>query len=284
MFSQRSQRIRTSVALAVLLCAPAAAAAAQPRVQLLDAVGESRLLIAIGPLQANASTFAGTVHMPRGVMVHNAAVRIMDVNGRVIDVAIELALVGAGPALGLRPLLQFGAGQLVLDLPRPLGLRLYEGQSLAVYGSLRDSSSVAFSVHVELTYEHGAGPLSRLAALPVQLRLDERRDGGSANAVSSEWHAPVDGRVMVLTGLPLDVAGELLLIDVETGATVWQDRLEAPTAEALAARTDIIRVGVPVRAGRAYRLVLRSADTPRGLSLHVLHILVVPVYHLAARS
>jgi hypothetical protein len=261
----RIQRISCSLLLSTLLfgATSAADAAMAPT---MDA--GRQIVIVIGPV-AGGAAFADAVRLPSAVMLHRVTIEVVTVTGEVYGAAMFEAFLTATDA-SLGPLGHFNAGARTVELPRPLGLRLEAGESLAVRGTMGASLPGDLYVSIRLDCEPLDGPVSRLAVLPVRVQFD--------GAAVSEWRAPVDGRLMALAGVPDDMAGELILEDGETGAILWREILQPAAGEAFGRRSDVTRVGAQVRAGRLYRLALQAVAgdrTPPATPL--VHALLMPI-------
>jgi hypothetical protein len=283
--STRIDHMACGLLVAALLSGPAAASAVavdtgRPSVRVTDARAEQRIVIAIGPVAADptgGATFAGAVRLPRAIMLHRVTITLSGTDGALADGTVfEASLSGSDAGRGLRPLMHFAAGLQVVELPRPLGLQLEQGDSVAIHGSVSGRPAGAVHVHVTLEYEPLEGPASRWAVVPVQIQLD--------GAAVSEWVAPVDGRVLAFAGVS-DVAGELILEDGETGAALWREVLQPSQGEAFGGRGDAVRVGAAIQAGRLYRLTLVSTESdaaPAGV--RQVHALLMPIRSAAVAA
>jgi hypothetical protein len=268
----RFQQVCCSVLLSAMITAPAAAASTtlpgEPSVRLVDDAG--RVVISLGPLSSDGALVAGAVRLPRRIMLHRVSIEMLDADGGVLEgITFEATLGRASGDDALRPLVHLTMVRSAFALPRPLGLRLDAGETVNVFGSLGSGTGAALYMNITLEYEPLDGPVSRLAALPLQIQVTD--------APGSEWRAPVDGRLMALAGLPANLSGELVLEDVETGAVVWREVLQSASSEAFSRLGDVVRVGAPVREGRMYRLTLRVHDSGDGIPTQRVHGLLVPV-------
>jgi hypothetical protein len=249
----------------------AGAEPAQPWIRVLDDAAHRRLTIVVEHVAvpgADAVTLDGAVRLSRGLMVHRITVELA-AGDHAVDGAAPWFEASLGARIGglATPMtLDFSPGLRALDLPRPLGLRLEAGDSLSVRARAHGAGGV-LQLRITLDYTPLEGPVSRLAVLPMQL---------TPTGASYEWEAPIAGRLMALAGLPSGMEGELLLQDVETGATLWRSALRAAGGEAFRGRDDVAHVGTPVQAGRRYRLTLQLTDSATR-SAHVVHSLLLPV-------
>jgi hypothetical protein len=284
---RRLQRMSFGVVLSALIAAPASAAdSIASVVRIADEGGVHQIVVSVGPFEVTGpagSSFAWSTRLPHGVMLHKVSVLLVDGSGQPFDGAPDwAAALSIGPTGASVPLVQRSMQMHALELPRPLGLRLDPEDSVAVRGRVNaDGTSVPLHVRITLDYEPLGGPLSRFAVLAVQLPLSGRADRAAvtdAPHVMRAWQAPVDGRVMVIVGVPAAASGELILEDVESGAIVWHGILQPATGEGFGRATDVVRVGSAVQAGRFYRLNLRNADGgTTGMADRLVHALVAPV-------
>lgn len=280
---KRLQRMSFGLTLSVLVTATDLAAANAGRTA--DHGRQRQIVVSIGPFDAfgpSGSSFAWATRLPGGVMLHRVIVELVDSAGRPFDGAAEweASLAGGSTAMPV-PLMHGRTLVREFDLPRPLGLRLEADDSIAVRGHVRTPHVAVLHVRITLEFEPLGGPLSRFGVLPVQLHLSgagDSADDGSGARTMREWQAPVDARVMVLVGLPIDAAGVLVLEDIESGATLWHEILQPVTGEGFGQTAGVVRVGVAVDAGRTYRLTLNctAADTVCA-SDRLVHALLAPV-------
>jgi hypothetical protein len=281
------QRMSCSMALSALLTARAVAADATTTVVRFADVGDTQqIVVSIGPFEvagAAQSGFAWSARLPHGVMLHRVSVELVDAVGLPYDSAPDWAatLFASSTAAGVH-LVQLSSLMRALELPRPLGLRLDAEDSLAVRGHVRATgTSAPLHVRITLDYEPVDGPLSRVPVLPLLLRVavpgDSAVDPGAGGS-SRAWQAPVDGRIMVLVGVPLDAAGQLTLEDVESATILWHEILQPVTGEGFGRAGNVVRVGAAVQAGRVYRITLHCADGEAAAAMadRPVHALLAP--------
>jgi hypothetical protein len=235
----------------LFMAAPVAAAEPDPsRLHVFDDAANRRLTIVVEHTATEAAggrMLAGAVRLPRGMMVHRISVDVVDANGDDVMSWFEVSVAARFGGLRALTVLEFTHHVRHLALPRPLGLRLDAGDSLAIEGMGFDAGEAMIELRITLLYAPLDGPATRLAVLPVRLLAE----GGDY-----EWRAPVDGRLMALTGLPATLDGELLLQDAETGAVLWRMELRPAGGEGFSGRSGVVHVGTAVEAGRTYRLTL----------------------------
>jgi hypothetical protein len=257
--------------------------------------GEQRIAVVIGPIDAAAaagSAFGWSARLPHGVMLHHVSIALVDATGRPFagTAAWTAALLGSTGSWSMS-LDRRSALVHTLELPRPLALHIEATDSIMVRGHVKIvSGSGPVHIQITLAYEPLGSPLTRFAVMPLAVRLTPRASVVEVPdaAVAHEWVAPVDGRLMVLLGLPADATGELVLEDVESGDTLWREILQPLTGEGFGRRADVVRVGAPVRAGRLYRLTLHApgpaGTAPDGRQVHALLAPVRSALAVAARD
>ena len=77
------------------------------------------------------------------------------------------------------------------------------------------------------------------------------------DATQWEWVPAESGRLIAIAGLPLEQLGAISLIDVTSGGVIWSADLGGSTSAAPSSAGGVLRFGVPVVAGRTYRLIAR---------------------------
>jgi hypothetical protein len=145
-------------------------------------------------------------------------------------------------------LARLGPSATELVLSRPLGYLLRPGDRIRAVWTGPAGVPGEATVHVE--YEPVEGPVSRLGVVPATLT-------GSDGPDRVSWTAPVSGRILAFADVPTD--SELVLIDEDTGRVLWRGTLGSATGQAFGSGGSVMRAGVPVEAGRSYRLVVSGA-------------------------
>lgn len=163
--------------------------------------------------------------------------------------------------------------QRELTLPRPLGFRLAAAESLVVELQVAEGGAQGLEVLVEIEIEPAARPASRLAVLPVSATPF----AVATETTAWEWEAVRDGRLLAITGLPMERVEAIALVEIETGATLYSTHVAANVPGALRPTGDVLRLGVPVEAGRRYRLsVTLRADGPEARVARGVVAMVLP--------
>lgn len=163
--------------------------------------------------------------------------------------------------------------QRELTLPRPLGLRLAAAESLIVELLVGDDEARGLEVVVEIEIEPAARQSSRLAVRPVAATPFVI----ATETTSWEWAAAQSGRLLAVTGLPMERVEAIALVDVETGTILYSTHVAANVPGALRPTGDVLRLGVPVEAGRRYRLsVTLRADGPEARVARGVVAMVLP--------
>ena len=253
-----------------LLPRTAGAVSSEPTVRTMDRPESRQLLVFVGPMRERSErTFstlisggaAGAV-VERSMVLHRIRAELTDSSGRPMPVSASWSARIAIQPQVLTPVaratLQLSAGETEISFPKPLGVRLEAGDSLAVSLGVADSvssSGGALWVRLTLDYEPVSAQGSRIAVLPVEL-LSDSSDAGDAENLPSrswEWQSATSGRILVLAGPAVTGAVELRLEDVATGQLVWRTSLPVSgSADQSQPRT--VRLGARVDAGRSYRL------------------------------
>ena len=193
----------------------------------------------------------------RDLLAYHFRLEAVDARGGTIALpaAVSLTLrVGSGDR-GSQ--LLFSAAGQDLTIPRPWALRLRTEDSLFIIVELGGDTVDAVSLRVSIDYEPVGRDRSRLAI--TSARADQRGAIGDEASVW-EWTQPTDGRLIAITGLPLEQLRQISLVEVESGRVMWSadlggEMVMAPTS----AGSPALRFGVPVVAGRTYRLVAGCA-------------------------
>ena len=271
--ARRIRISRSATLLAMALALPTAAQAA-------TRAPVEQIVTVIGPFAAGAAGtgFAWATALPAGAMLHGVTVELVDGAGlRIGSPAAAWTISASGGGVDGLPLMARGPGLRTLSLPRPLGLRIEAGDSIALIGTLAGADA-PLSVRITIEYEPLADRLTRLAVLPLPLLLAAA--GLDADATPA-WQAPTDGRVMMLVGVPADATGVLRLEDALSGETIWHETLRPAGGAGFGRGDDVVTIGAPVQAGRSYRVTLAGADAA-GAGGRMVHVLLAPVRTVAA--
>ena len=258
-------------------------ATGEPASRLVDVPAEQRLrldvdLPALGDGDTEGRVATGGGRVPRGAMVYRFLISATDTTGAAVagDTPWEATIfVGARSRdfRPLRPLTSLGSGMRDVTMPRPLGYRLEEGDSLVFVAARRPGSTgEAIRLNLVIEYERAETVTNRLAVTPLPAPgvAQPMEQGGVAigSAVLQwEWAPEVDGRILAIAGLPLGGASELALEDVTSGERVWGVTLrDAQGRSVFGNPGQVVRLGAEVKAGRVYRLSVTMWETTRAAS------------------
>jgi hypothetical protein len=237
---------------------PAVASATEPQLTIVDHATEMRMVVTLRPVSAGAELVQAG-HLPRAGMLYRFRVELLGpaaVSGAGDGWQVGLSVIQSGARVQLA---QLGLATPERALPRPLGFQVEAGDSIHVSVQVPTTAEEPLQLRVVIEYEPLDLPVSRLPIIQLTA-LEAVVDGASPR--SWEWTAPVGGRVMVVTGLAVVSTGELVLEDVESGVVIWRETVQPRTGEAFESAPGIVRAGVTVQAGRAYRLTaLGAGDT-----------------------
>jgi hypothetical protein len=151
-----------------------------------------------------------------------------------------------------------------LHLPKPLGYRVAQADSFLVVAAFMNATPEQERMHVRVTvaYEPLNTAQSRLAVLPLQAAAAAAAADGTGHHRSWEWQIDVNGRMLAMSGAPLQEASELVLQDATTGAVLWR-RTHRSAGPAFQQATPTERLGVAVEKTGRYRLTAVYAATVR---------------------
>jgi hypothetical protein len=154
-----------------------------------------------------------------------------------------------GGAMALRTLVSLSANDFDLNLPRPLGIRLEQADSIEIVGTWGDSTTSGITLLVTIDFDPMDRAASRLAVVPVGASA-----ASPAGAMVQQWSFTTaqNGRLLAITGLPVDSLVSITLQDVETGATLWS----AVIASTFGGPRGVARLGVALQGGRQYRIIV----------------------------
>jgi hypothetical protein len=229
--------------------------------------------VTVGLGMADTPTVIGG-RIARGGMLHHFSVEVVDTTGRRSPGSSTWAvtLLAGGSTERLETLARLDALTPDVQLPRPLGYELSQADSVVV--AVRSTSGArGESLVVSIDCEPLDGPVTQLAVRPM-IQSDEPAMPASG-AQSWEWRADTTGRLLAVIGLPLAHATSLVVEDAATGEPLWHAAVGTQgTATVFGQPSPVVRLGLPVQAGRVYRLTLAytpgAAATPAAVVAMVL--------------
>jgi len=298
--------VLTSLAVTLLSTRPAEARmpSEDPALRVMDLAGERRFALSLGPVRIHAGGRARTgdaiaraTRVSRAALLYRFTAVVCDSAGEPLAQPLEWrldVLVRSADAAGspvVRSLARLDASSSLVQLPKPLGYDLHEGDSLVIVAIVDDvATPIAGPVvlHLTIDYEPIEAPLSRLAVVPLHLgeptrgSLADDGDAEDPDLRQWEWRQQAPGRLLAIAGTALDGARELRLEDVGTGVVLWRRTIPPDGPDRDHARTrECLRLGVVLEQGRWYRLTVRVvhaqtlAATSRART-DLLHAMMLP--------
>jgi hypothetical protein len=258
-------RMKSSTGALLAACAIASPAAAEPAVRVVDRPQEQRVEVMVGIATHTAGgryAVAVAAGLPNGAVMHGFSAALTGADGGSVAAPWRIELRGSR---GAAVLVQLGAAQPELALPRPFGVLLAVGDSLVI--AMHELPAVdSLLLRIDIAYENGAA--GRLTTEPLQARTVH----DASDARSWELRPEVSGRIVVLAGLDIAAAREIVLLDVDADVVLW--RLHA-TERGLdfVSHGTVVRPSVPLQAGRTYRVEVRGGSVAAG---DLLALIAVP--------
>lgn len=207
---------------------------------------------------------------------------------------VATVIVGSGAGDGARHAarLHLSSNRREFTLPSPLGLLVDAGDVVVFEVTQAGGARSSERLRLFIDGDKVDGPATRLGV--VAMAASAHRDGMPMQGLATErgevtweWSPAVDGRILAIAGSVWQNTRDLVLEDVTTGERLWELTSRGDVAYgALSTAGDVIRLGVPVQAGRVYRLraTLRGvASGDHGAASGTLVALLLPVRHVAAR-
>jgi hypothetical protein len=248
--------MKSSTGVLLAACTIASPAAAEPAVRVLDRPEEQRVEVVVGiAAQTAGARYAVAVAagLPNGAVMHGFSATLTGSDGGSVAAPWRIELRGSR---GAAALVQLGAGQQELALPRPFGVLLAAGDSLVIV--VHELPAVDnLLLRVDIAYENGS--TGRLTTEPLQAHT--AHDGSDTR--SWELRPDISGRMVVLAGPDIAAAREIVLVDVDADVVLW--RLNA-TERGLdfVSHGSAVRPSVPLQAGRTYRVEVRGGSVAPG--------------------
>jgi len=148
--------------------------------------------------------------------------------------------------------LRFTPDEREVVLPRPLGVALRAGDSITLV-----VHAPRLVLLLSIDYEPLDGRGARLSVDPLSADLTS---GDNARAVSWEFSPEFGGRVLAVCGALLARAASVQLVSVTSGEVLWSLTLPVHAQHGSGEVRNVVRLGVPVRAGEIYRLTAILSD------------------------
>lgn len=257
---QKPHRIaaQMAVSLAIVLLATAAqpllaiSTAADAGVVVRDDPAARRVVVSFGSAHGIDGQAAGgdrspvNVPMPRATLLYRFHVVVVDAWGESVGDAVEwtLRLVDDGQTVA-----RLSTTRSKLEIPRPYGVRLGAGDTLSILAALPEGASVRITLEYESPDDQGRLPV--VAAGTAATAVDVV---GASERFT--WTAERSGRLVALSGASLVGAASVELVDVDAGTVIWREQASSAFGSEAQQRSEIVRLGVRVLAGRTYRLVV----------------------------
>ncbi len=231
------------LSLPVTACAMNTGAAAS----LVDLRAENRLQVIVRADSARDGVVVGD-RVGRDLLAIHFRLEAVDAAGRVIPIpaSAQLVLRIGGDSDGQ---VTFSRDLAEITVPRPYAIPV--GADDEIFLALVEDGDLGdATLRLTIDYEAAERTKSRVVARSVRAALHDRSQG----TASFEWRQPVNGRVLAISGLPLERVATVVLMDGATGEPLWTTDLRGRTAGPSARSAAAVRLGVPVVAGRSYRL------------------------------
>lgn len=220
----------------VIGCTPMIAAAADSTRVLMVPAGQST-----------------TIRLPGAAIVHHFAGDLVDANGRPIAGPVDWTVtVGSGR---FSAIIHLTSARAALNVPRPFGYRLDQGDSLVV--SAKVAGHADARVRIRVGYEIGEAATSRIAVRAVSAQADQRdadEVAAESPALTWVWTADAPGRLVAINAPQLAGAAAIVLEDAVTGEVIWRVNGPSRFASRATQLRDTQLPGIAIVSGRAYRL------------------------------
>lgn len=230
----------------------------------------SNLLNTLAFTLALPAADSATAHFPvdqlidRDVMAFHFHVEATDASGASILLPSGLTLTLRFGAEGRETIVRLSGSERDVVLPRPLGVRVDRDAGVDVRVSFAGSATEGVTLHLAIEHESFERAGSRIPVLASRATHSTAGDG----VQGWDWTAPSDGRLLNLTGLSLGRVGVIDLVDVASQEVIWSSDLRGSATDSPVTAT--LRLGVPVRAGRTYRVIARGVELTAAADLAAL--------------
>ena len=211
-----------------------------------------------------ASHFPVDQMIDRDVMAFHFRVDATDASGATVTLPSGLILTLRFGAEGHGTVVRLTGAERDVVLPRPLGVRVDREEGLDVSVSYSGPATEGVTLRLSIEHESVERYGSRIPVLASRAIYTTTDDG----ARGWDWTAPSDGRLLNLTGLSLGRVGVIDLVDVVTQEVIWSSDLRGSATDSPVSAT--LRMGVPVREGRSYRVIARGVGMASAADLAAL--------------
>lgn len=259
--SPRSFRIAALSCTAVLsLLNPASAEAIEgsSSSSLVDRRSENRIEVVVDGTGAEVRQIPLGDQFGKDVMAFRFRLEAVNKFGATIAMPASIVLTMRVGALSANSEVRFTRDLSDLTLPRPWAIRLGADDSLVVSLAGSETANDEISFRLSIDYE----PLDRVQSRRAVNTMETDSRTSEVGLVEAwDWRPTTDGRLLAMTGLSLDRIDAIALVDVETGAILWSTDVSGHKVGGSASASAVLRLGVPVTAGRSYRLTVTYSAT-----------------------
>lgn len=252
-----ASRISRTIAtlLALLVPATAEATGVATKHTWVDQQSERRVVVTVAPGDAELVAFSQTIG--RDLMAYRFRLEAVDPSGRARELpAIDALVIRVGTARGTSQI-ELTSAAREFTLPRPFGILLGATDSLAVSLAWVPTETEDVTIRISIDYEPVDRTRTRLSVSSERSDAGVEADGQSR---TWEWRPSQDGRLLALTGVPLDGVVAIRLVEVESGAVLWDASRRGQDVGGAVPAGAAVRLGVSVRADRRYRLIVTFAE------------------------
>lgn len=173
--------------------------------------------------------------------------------GDVADSPWDLTIIVDGDPVSRA--LRLSSGGRDVTFPRPLGVRIRAGDSIRVAISFPEGQSHDMIMRLSIDHEPVDRPESRIAVVSVAARSSTH----TMAATNWEWTEEAGGRLLAVSGVPVQHVRLVSLVDLESGVILWSSTRRGDSVRVPGAAGTVLRLGVPLIAGHTYRLTATFA-------------------------
>lgn len=252
--STRSAIRHLMAALIITLPSTACAFSGGTGARLVDLRAENRLQVVVRADSARDGIVMED-RVGRDLLAFNFRLEAVDGAGNptAIPVDARLVLRIGGDAAGE---VTFSRDLTELTMPRPYAIRVGADDEIFV-GVSEEGALDDVTLRLTIEYEPTERAKTRLVVRSFRAALQQQ----TATQASFEWRQATNGRMMGIGGLPLDRVATVVVVDGVTGEPLWTTDLRGSRIT----RGTALRLGLPVSAGRTYRIdvtMLEASSKP----------------------